>query len=156
MGEPLGLWSNHRQHNPPLLQHQHRQFGAPPQPGPIVSSRSTGTHSQATSVCNLCMQPSVPATSGHKPAQPLPAVSLQIERPMTPLPTQPQQQEQQISDTPVVPVNQQITRSGRVVQGLCPLLGGQWKARNSRKSKPSFANSVLWVIDFSPLVIDFF
>ena len=57
------------------------------------------------------MQPSVPATPGHKPAQPLPAAPLQIERPITP----PQQQEQQISETPVVHVNQQTTRSGQVV-----------------------------------------
>lgn len=62
------------------------------------------------------MQPSVPATPGLKPAQPLPAVPLQIGRPITPPPTQPQRQEQQISETPVVHVNQQITRSGRVVR----------------------------------------
>ena len=62
------------------------------------------------------MQPSVPATPGHKPAQPLPAAPLQIERPITPPPTQPQQQEQQISKTPVVHVNQQTTRSGQVVR----------------------------------------
>ena len=62
------------------------------------------------------MQPSVPATPGHKPAQPLPAAPLQIERTVTPPPTQPQQQEQQISETPVVHVNQQTTRSGRVAR----------------------------------------
>ncbi|RMX60654.1 hypothetical protein pdam_00021136 [Pocillopora damicornis] len=62
------------------------------------------------------MQPSVPATPGHKPAQPLPAAPLQIERTVTPPPTQPQQKEQQISETPVVHVNQQTTRSGRVVR----------------------------------------
>ena len=64
----------------------------------------------------LLMQPSVPATPGHKPAQPLPAAPLQIERTVTPPPNQPQQQEQQISETPVVHVNQQTTKSGRVVR----------------------------------------
>ena len=64
----------------------------------------------------LLMQPSVPATPGHKPAQPLPAAPLQIERTVTPPPTQPQQQEQQISETPVVHVNQQTTRSGQLVR----------------------------------------
>ena len=47
--DALGFMIKLSTYNPPLLQHQHGQFFAPPQPGPVVSSRSAGTHSQATS-----------------------------------------------------------------------------------------------------------
>ena len=39
-GKPLDLWSNYRQYNPPLVQHQNGQFRAPLQPGPVASSRN--------------------------------------------------------------------------------------------------------------------
>ena len=40
-GKPLDLWSSYRQYNPPLVQHQHGQFRALLQPGPVASSRNT-------------------------------------------------------------------------------------------------------------------
>ena len=114
-GKPLDLWSNYRRTTPRsysintgnfVLPHNRAQLcpAAPPE------------HTPKQPLPLPLMQPSVPATPGHKPAQPLPAAPLQIERTVTPPPTQPQQKEQQISESPVVHVNQQTTRSGRVVR----------------------------------------
>ena len=63
-----------------------------------------------------CSIPLILAPPESQPTQQLPAVTLQIERPITPPSTQSQQQDSQTSETPAVHDHQQATRSARAIR----------------------------------------
>ena len=113
--EALGFMVKLSTYNPPLLQHQHRQFCAPPQPGPVVSSCSARTHSQATSTPST--DAALSTSNSRTQACTATASSTASDR-TTHHPTAHSTTATgtEISKTPVVHVNQQTTRSGQVVR----------------------------------------
>ena len=153
----MDLWSNHRQYSPPLLQHQYGQFRAPPQLGPIASSRSTCTHLHATSEpsTDTALDTSTSRKPTHTTTASGNASDWTAHHPTTHSTAATGLADQRNSSSPWSSTSDQIWTGNTPatnVQGLCFFLGGARK----EKSRPLFASIIFFFLVVFGLFIFFF